>query len=84
MDDSKDTPKVFANRMIRMLVDNSLGSDTNIPPNDYLVMRVAFRNMGGTWEQISQGNHEHLAKLKQVINTWTQQHQKKPENQRLI
>lgn len=84
MDDSKDTPKVFANRMIRMLVDHSMGADTNIPPNDYLVMRVAFRNMKGSWEKISLGDPRHIAMLKQVVTTWSQQHQKKPESQRLI
>lgn len=68
--DTKETPKVFANRMIQMIIDHSLGEDTVVEPNDYLVIRTAFRNLGGTWEQIMLGNDQTINALKQVVSAW--------------
>lgn len=71
MNDSKATPKIFANRMIRLLVDHSLGEDTIMGADDYMVIRVAFRNMGGTWEAISLGHPDAINMLKQVVQAWS-------------
>ena len=70
--ETKELPRVFANRMIQQIIENSLGDDTVIEPNDYMAIRTAFRNLGGTWEQISLGNHETVNLLKQVITAWGQ------------
>jgi len=75
MDSSNNTPKIFANQMIRLIVDQSFGEELAITPDDYSVMRVAFRNMDGKWAEISQGNHEHLNKLKQIVSAWGQEQQ---------
>lgn len=84
MSADNEAPKIFANRMIRMIVDHSFGDDMDIAPNEYMVIRVAFRKMGGEWEEISLGNPEHLAKLKQVVSTWGQQQQAKPGQQEMV
>ena len=70
--DTPDVPKVFANRMIQMIISHSLGEETVVEPNDYLVIRTAFRNLGGSWEQINLGSPKHLAALKQVVMAWGQ------------
>lgn len=81
MDDTKDTPKVFANRMIQQIVEHSFGDTLKVEPNDFLVMRTAFRNLGGSWTEISLGSPSHLDILKQVITTWcnTPEAQKKAQ-----
>lgn len=84
MSDEKDTPKIFANRMIRMIVDHSFGDDMDIPADEYMVIRVAFRKMGGEWEEIFLGNHEHVNKLKQVVSMWGQQRQNKSGQPELV
>lgn len=68
--DTKETPKVFANRMIQLIIDHSFGEDAVVEPNDYLVIRTAFRNLGGTWEQIMLGNDQTINALKQVVQAW--------------
>ena len=84
MDELKDTPKVFANRLIRQMIDHSFGEALLTEPNDYLAIRAAFRSLGGLWDQISLGSPSHLDILRQVITAWGQSPERQNTDQRLI
>lgn len=73
MDDLQDPPKVFANRVIRQMVDHSFGEDFALEPKDYRVIRVAFASLGGSWLALSKGSLQNLSLLKQVITQWGQE-----------
>lgn len=65
-----DTPKVFANQVIQLLVKHSLSAGRDISDEDYMAMRVAYRNMGGSWQALSQGDKAQTALLKSVVEAW--------------
>lgn len=71
-------PLVFANRVIRMLVDHLHGPDMMMTKEDYSQIRVTFRSKGGSWEPVWQGDTEQLDTLKAIVNVWA----KMPERQR--
>jgi len=51
-------------------VDNFFGDETMVLPEDFTVMRVIFRKLGGSWEKLSQGDITQLHLMTQIINSW--------------
>lgn len=79
MDESdRKPPLVFANRLIRMMVDHSGGEDMIILPDDYTVMRMLFRRAKGDWEKVSLGDPVQTRKLHTIVTAWA----KMPERKR--
>lgn len=69
MEDSKP-PLVFANRVIRKVVDNLLGDGLSVIPDDYVTMRVVFRKLGGSWQALSQGDIHQNQLIVRVVQAW--------------
>ena len=69
-------PLEFANRIIRMLVDNMFGSSVMILPSDYTTIRVTFRKIGGLWTKVCRGDMDHCRKVVRVVQSWGDIHQK--------
>lgn len=65
-------PLVFANRVIRMVVDHLFGSDMVATDTDYAVIRLAFRKAGGAWEKVWGGDQAQNQLLKQMVSAWAQ------------
>lgn len=84
MDEIQDVPKVFANRVIRQMVDHSFGDDLTLELKDYQVIRVAFAALGGNWQLLAMGALPHLEALKQVITYWGQNSQPKSKKQDFV
>lgn len=63
-------PILFANRVIRMMVDHSAGEEYITMPEDYTVMRVTFRRLGGSWEAAAKGDVKHLKILRKIVEAW--------------
>lgn len=78
MEDTPKPPLVFANRVIRQLVDHALGDDCVLLPKDYMLIRTAFRWYKGSWEMLFQGDMAHNRLLANIIANWG----KLPERQR--
>lgn len=74
-------PLVFANRVIRMLIDHSLGSEVIATDDDYMLIRVTFRKMGGVWEQVWEGDTKQNLLLKNCVNAWAQRPGNKTETE---
>lgn len=84
MNDVPDPPKVFANRLIRQVVDHSFGSDLLVEPNDYLAIRTTFRSLKGEWQEVLQGSPKHLDILKQVVTAWGQMPDRKRQESEFV
>lgn len=69
MDDAPAVPLVFAERVIRQFVDHLLGGGT-VRPRDYMVMRLVFRKLGGSWDKIVHGDIEQITMLEKVVTNW--------------
>jgi hypothetical protein len=70
---TEETPLVFANRLIKQLVSNLFIENLEILPKDYVVIRVAFRGAGGSWEKLWYGDPAEVDRLKSIIQVWAKQ-----------
>jgi hypothetical protein len=84
MDDSPSPPKVFGNHVIKQIVQHMLAEDMLLNFDDYQVIRVVFRTLGGSWSQLAQGDIVHLELLKKVVTAWGQMPGREKESDRLI
>lgn len=84
MDDFPSPPKVFGNHVIKQVVQHMLAEDMILNFDDYQVIRVVFRTLGGLWNQIASGNIIHLELLKKVVTAWGQMPGRQKESDRLI
>lgn len=73
LDDSPNPPLHFANRLVRQFADNLVGQDVVTLPNDYTVIRNAFRSAGGSWEKVVHGDINHTRLLEKLILAWGKQ-----------
>lgn len=57
-------------KVIRTYVDHLLGSQYLLGPQDYWVIRRAFKIAGGRWEAIIRGSLPHNTILEEIIKVW--------------
>lgn len=81
MDTPQKPPLVFANRVIRMMVDHSGGEEMVTLPDDYTALRVAFRRLGGSWERVMHGDMPQIRMLRKVVDTWCKMPGRKKDNE---
>lgn len=84
MDGPDDVPRVFANRLIKMLMDGMIAGGLVLEPSDYLVLRAAFRQVGGDWVKLTDGTPEQLTLLKGVVSAWAQMPGRTPPAQEFV
>lgn len=70
MDSPKKPPIVFANQVIRMLVDHLVDEKMIIQPNDYTSMRVVFRKAKGSWQRLQGGDILMARLMAQIVTSW--------------
>lgn len=78
------TPQIFANKVIRQIVQHTLAEDMVIQPEDYLAIRKVFSQCAGSWEGLGNGDLKHLALLKKVITVWGKRPGRVKESDRLV
>ena len=79
MDDRPKPPKVFANKVIKQLIEHMIADDFKVKAADYTAIRVVFRSLGGSWDQLGLGSMRDLDMLQKVIMGWSQlPHEKSP------
>jgi hypothetical protein len=69
----EEQPLEFANRLIRMLVDQSTGGKVELEDSDYMTMRILFRSNGGSWQTLLDGSPMHHGLIKDVVKAWVTQ-----------
>lgn len=84
MIDNPEPPRVFANRVIRQMVDHMLSDDMITEPDDLIAIRTAFRANGGSWGRIGEGDVEQYDKLKNIITAWGQMPERKKHSDRIV
>ncbi len=70
MDTPPEQSLVLANRVIKQLSDHLLGGVVTPEPDDYRIMRVIFRNLGGNWTGVYSGSIDQLTLLEKVVTGW--------------
>lgn len=84
MDGPKKTPVLFANKVIRQLVDQFVDGDVAVLPDDYTKLRVAFRKLGGSWEAVVLGDIEETRRLLTIVKKWGKARKEESYEDRLI
>lgn len=69
-DESKKVPLAFANQVIKMFGDHLLGDKARFNLRAYRVIRVVFRQLGGSWFALCQGDPRHTQMLLAAIKAW--------------
>jgi hypothetical protein len=82
MDD--DAPKVFSNKIIRLMVDQLVSDDVILDPQDYLAIRIVFRRCGGRWEQFALGDQVPIELLKAILKGWGSMPERKRRSDQMI
>lgn len=85
MDDEQEwTPSIFANKVILQFVQHVLAEGTTIEPKDYLVIRSAFRSVGGSWSRLADGDLVMLEILQKLITAWGKMSGRSSEDEILV
>jgi hypothetical protein len=84
MDESLQQPKVFANRIIRQLVQHMVAEDMVIDLQDYLAIRVVFRACGGSWIKFGEGDLKQFELLKAIVLAWGQMEDRRKSSDELV
>jgi len=63
-------PRIFANHVLKQLVQHMLGEECVIHRDDFVAMRVVFRRCGGSWVRVESGDLSHIDLLKKIVTGW--------------
>jgi hypothetical protein len=84
VDSTPKPPKIFANRVIKQLIQHMFADSLKIESEDYDSIRVTFRKLDGRWEDFLLGDPEQLEKLQNVIKAWAALPDRKQKGEDLI
>lgn len=70
MSASDPDPLVFANRILHMMLRNLFAEKYKVAPPDYLRMRVVFRKLGGSWQDVWDGDPDQVHLLQSIVKAW--------------
>lgn len=70
MNDKPKPPLVFANHVLKQMIEHGFGGDIIIKQDDYTALRTAFRWAGGSWVEIGLGNMVHIGLLGKFVSAW--------------
>lgn len=82
--DEEQQPRILANKVIRQLIQHTVSDELSPSWEDYAAIRVVFRQCGGSWDQLIQGNIDTLNLLKAIVSAWGQMPKRKVELVRVI
>jgi hypothetical protein len=81
VDNGPKPPKIFANRVIKQLVGHMFADDFKLKAKDYEAIRVTFRALKGSWDQLGLGDMKQLELLQKVVTAWAAlPHEKKSDS----
>jgi hypothetical protein len=80
----ENPPLVFANKVIRQMIQHMVAEDMVVDRKDYLAIRVVFRKCGGSWAKFVDGELPQFELLKSVITSWGQMSGRQKSSDQLI
>ncbi len=69
-DETPNPPLIFGNHIISQFASHMLGDDMILEAKDFTSLRVVFRKLGGSWEQLANGDIDQMELLKKVVTSW--------------
>lgn len=68
--DERKAPLLFADRIIRQLVDHMFAEDLVVEPQDYAAIRQVFKWCDGSWERFGSGDMGQNKLLSTIVVGW--------------
>jgi hypothetical protein len=62
-------------------VDHLFGEDMMVLKDDFLAIRLVYRQMGGMWSPLIDGNKDSIGLLESVVTAWGQMPGRKLKSQ---
>jgi hypothetical protein len=82
--DQEQKPSILANKVVLQLIQHAI-SDQLMPSwEDFASIRVVFRQCGGSWAALLNGDHQQLEKLRNIVMAWGQMPMRQIELKRVI
>jgi hypothetical protein len=78
--DEPQPPIYFANHVIQQFVGHLFGDTLLVEAKDYMALRLVFRKLGGSWEQLQLGDIQQMDLLKKVVTAWGQMPDRKKQD----
>jgi hypothetical protein len=69
MQDEKP-PRLFANHVLRQMAEHMLGDTCAMTRDDFVALRVVFKQCGGSWVKVESGDLVHIELLKKIVLSW--------------
>jgi len=63
-------PQLFANHVIAKMVAHAMGDETVVERDDFTSMRVVFRERGGSWVALADGDISQVDRLRGIVKAW--------------
>lgn len=79
MDDPKQEPLLFSDRVIHKFVGNLFGETLALEPKDLALIKSVFCSCGGSWESIVKGDMRQVLILEQAVIQWGSQPNRKKQ-----
>lgn len=71
-DQEKQPPLEFANQVVSQFAENLLGGKS-LKKDDFMLIRLTFRKLGGSWFNLCLGDIRHLILMTYVVRAWGKQ-----------
>lgn len=84
MDEAVWTPRIFANKVILMFIQHILAEDMVVDAEDYMAIRLVFKQCKGSWDALANGDVVMLELLQKIIGAWGKMPGRKHESDSVI
>jgi hypothetical protein len=82
--DQEQKPTVLANKVILQLIQHGVSEELAPSWEDFTSIRLVFRQIGGSWIALLDGDHSQLELLRNVVTAWGKMPMRKIELKRVV
>jgi hypothetical protein len=82
--DDDDKPSVLANKVVLQLIEHGVSDKLRPGWEDFTSIRVVFRQCGGSWVALLDGDPQHLELLRNIVKAWGQMPMRQVELKRVV
>lgn len=82
--DEEQKPRILANKVLLQLIQHGVSEKLMPSWEDFTSIRVVFRQCGGSWRALLEGDHLQLQLLRNIVMAWGQLPARQLELKRVV
>jgi len=82
--EQEQKPSVLANKVLLQLIQHGVSEQLMPTWEDFASIRVVFRQCGGSWRALLDGDHNQLELLRTIVMAWGQMPMRQIELKRVV